>query len=89
MLEALYAKIIFLVVAFMAVAGMNYAFKWKNDNRAEQIIEKIVKNQTGLDVDLTPFDGSEKLKTFDLDKAIEEATPEQVVPEQVIPEAKK
>ena len=78
MFEALYVKVVFVITAVAAVAGMNYAFKWKNDNKVEQVVEKIVENETGFVVDLTPFDnssinGDDGKKTFDLDKAMEEA----------------
>jgi len=79
MFEALYMKFLFIGIAFVAVAGLNYGFKWKNDNKVEQAIEKIVKDETGMDVDLTPFDGSntekpDDMATFDLEKAIKDKT---------------
>jgi len=29
-------------------------FKYKEDNMAEEILEEVIKNKTGIDVDLTP-----------------------------------
>lgn len=47
-----------LIVGGALVAGLasTWLFKMKNDNPVEQIAEKILKEETGQDVDLSPED---------------------------------
>jgi hypothetical protein len=46
-------------LAICVVAG-TYLFKLKNDNLIEQIAEEVIKDETGLDIDLSPEDKEEK-----------------------------
>jgi hypothetical protein len=69
MFETLYMKVALVVVAFLAVTGANYVFKWKHDNPVEEGIEKVVKDQAGIDIDLTPLDEDMPDESFDLDRA--------------------
>ena len=44
-----------LVAAALAAAGIaHYVFKAKDDNPVEQLAEKVIEKETGLEIDLTP-----------------------------------
>jgi hypothetical protein len=45
-----------LIVAGAIAAGLSsvYIFKMKQDNPIEEKAEEIIKNKTGVDIDLTP-----------------------------------
>lgn len=44
------------IIAISAAVGVCsvYVFKMKHDNPIEETAEAVIKNETGLDVDLTP-----------------------------------
>jgi len=35
--------------------GINQCFGLKDDNPIEEVIEKVIESQTGIEIDLTPF----------------------------------
>ena len=44
-----------LVAAALAAVGIaHYVFKAKDDNPVEQLAEEVIKDETGLEIDLTP-----------------------------------
>lgn len=50
-----------LVAAALAAAGIaHYVFKAKDDNPVEQLAEKVIEKETGLEIDLTPEPTSQK-----------------------------
>jgi hypothetical protein len=50
-----------VVIAAIAFGiGASYTYFWpgaKHDNKIEQTAGKVIKNQTGVDLDITPLDG--------------------------------
>jgi len=48
-----FGVIIFIVTVVVGV-GSTYYLKLKNDNPIEEIAEKIIEEQTGIDIDLSP-----------------------------------
>ncbi len=50
-----------LVAAALGAAGIaHFVFKAKDDNAIEQAAEKVIKNETGLEIDLSPDDAQSK-----------------------------
>lgn len=47
-------KALILAAAFLVGIGSTLIFKMKNDNPVEQVAEAVIKEETGLDIDLTP-----------------------------------
>ena len=47
-------KIVLIVSSIIVGIGSVYVFKQKPDNIVEEISEQVIKDQTGLDVDLSP-----------------------------------
>jgi hypothetical protein len=52
-MASLLGFILSAALAICAVAG-TYLFKLKNDNIIEQVAEEVIKEETGIDVDLSP-----------------------------------
>lgn len=62
--ESLWLKIVAGVVAAGVGLAATYYFKMKPDNPIEQAAEMIIKQETGLDIDLSPdADIKDELKT--------------------------
>lgn len=53
-------KILVVVATLIVGAGSVMIFKMKNDNVIEEVCEKIIESETGLDVDLSPQDSDNK-----------------------------
>lgn len=51
-----YLVMVYVLGAFIIGLASHYIFKLPADNEIEQFSEKIIKEQTGLDIDLTPGD---------------------------------
>lgn len=50
-------KIIALVGSMLiAISGTLGVIKWQHDGPVEEIVEKVIKDQTGINVDLSPED---------------------------------
>jgi hypothetical protein len=47
-------KAIIVAAALVVGLGSAYVFKMKQDNPIEQISEEVIKEETGVDIDLTP-----------------------------------
>jgi len=47
-------KIIITVSALIVGLASYYVFKLPQDNKIEEVAEEIIKEQTGVDIDLTP-----------------------------------
>lgn len=60
-------KIGFIVLAVGGVWATRQLFHTKDDNIAEEVVEKVIENQTGFNIDLTPQtpepEESESIKT--------------------------
>jgi uncharacterized protein YpmB len=50
------AKIVIIILAVLVAGGAKYALQMKNDNPVEQVAEVIIKDQTGVEIDLSPDD---------------------------------
>jgi hypothetical protein len=48
------AKIVIVIMALMVAGGAKYALQMKNDNPVEQIAESVIKEETGVSIDLSP-----------------------------------
>lgn len=52
------------IVISLALLGLgivkNYYTSYKDDNVIEEFAEKVIKDQTGADIDLTPFSPENK-----------------------------
>ena len=48
------SKALFIATVVLLGLSSTYYFKMKNDNIVEEIAEKVLKTQTGIDVDLSP-----------------------------------
>lgn len=46
--------ILIVVISACAIGGAISGYFWYQDNPVEEVAEEIIKNQTGIDVDLTP-----------------------------------
>lgn len=56
MILALWMKICLAVTLIGSFAGIKYYFpNYKDDNIIEEKLEELIKDQTGLDVDVTPL----------------------------------
>jgi len=56
---SVFFKIVLIIIALLSAGGAKYALKMPNDNPIEQVAEKVIKDQTGLTVDLSAeIDGS-------------------------------
>lgn len=53
--SAVLIKIGLIISALVAFAGAKYYFRAPDDNAIEEYAEEIIKEQTGLDIDLTPL----------------------------------
>ena len=51
---ALFIKIALVFSALVAFAGAKYYFRAADDSVIEEYAEQVIKEQTGLDFDLTP-----------------------------------
>lgn len=60
------AKIVIIMLALIAAGGAKYALKARNDNPVEQIAEVIIKEETGVDIDLSPDDDKKVDGSIDL-----------------------
>ena len=57
MIDGLFvAKILLVVAAALTGVATYKKFGMKKDNPVEQLAEKIIKEQTGIDIDLSPED---------------------------------
>jgi hypothetical protein len=52
----------YFIVAAAIIIGLLSAYFWYQDNPIEETSEEIIKEQTGVDVDLTPETPEEKIK---------------------------
>lgn len=48
------AKVVVVIMAVLMAGGAKYAFHMKNDNPVEQAAEAVIKDQTGVEIDLSP-----------------------------------
>lgn len=46
--------VLIVIVSICVVGGVASTFFWGNDNPIEETAEEIIKEKTGMDVDLTP-----------------------------------
>jgi len=53
--SALLIKIALCISALLAFAGAKYYFRAADDTAIEEYAEEIIKEQSGLDIDLTPL----------------------------------
>lgn len=53
--SALLLKIAFVLSALAAFAGAKYYFRAADDSVIEEYAEEVIKEQTGLNIDLTPL----------------------------------
>lgn len=53
--SAVLIKIGLIISALVAFAGAKYYFRAPDDSFVEEYAEEIIKEQTGFDIDLTPF----------------------------------
>jgi hypothetical protein len=63
-------KILFIAAFASIGAGLTFVLPWvKKDNPIEEACEQIIKNETGIDVDLTPeSQETENQKKEDIEK---------------------
>lgn len=47
-------KIGFLALAAGSVVAVKKCLKLKDDNAYEEVVEQVIKDQTGVDIDITP-----------------------------------
>lgn len=50
----IYLKVLTLIAALSVFIIGKVCFHLKDDNQAEEIAEMVIKDQTGMDLDLTP-----------------------------------
>jgi hypothetical protein len=55
-------KLIILGIAFVGTGVIKkfYPSSYQDDNIVEEMVEKVIESQTGMDVDLTPFSKENK-----------------------------
>jgi len=53
---SLIAKIIIITGSVIVGLASTFIFKLKNDNPVEQVAEEVIKEETGLSIDLSPED---------------------------------
>lgn len=52
----LIVKIVAVIASLSGAIGYKYYFKAPNDNPIEQLAEEIIKQSSGVDIDLSPED---------------------------------
>jgi len=54
-------KLIILGIAFVGTGVIKKFYpSYQDDNIVEEMVEKVIESQTGMDVDLTPFSKEKK-----------------------------
>lgn len=53
----MYAKILTALIIFLSpLTGCNFLKNYTPDNPTEQFIEKVIEKQTGIEIDLSPWE---------------------------------
>lgn len=60
-MASLLGFILSAALGICVIAG-GYLFKLKNDNIIEQLSEQVIKEETGIDIDLSPDEVEDKTK---------------------------
>jgi hypothetical protein len=53
--SSVFYKVLLIILSLAAAAATSVGLlKWKDDNPVEELVERYVEHETGVDIDITP-----------------------------------